>query len=158
MKLPDLKAQLLTSLTWEGAHASLETAVDGLTPEMAGIKEKSFPYTIWQLLEHLRITQKDIIDFCMQEVYQARNWPDDYWPKTRAPESEQDLLHTIKSVKKDLADFSKFIKNPELDLLAKVPNGKDQTFLREVILVIDHNAYHTGQIILLRKMTGNWPF
>ena len=152
-----LRAQLVELLRGGSAHADLDTCVNGIPEEHFGSKPKGVPYSAWQLLEHLRIALHDILVFSIDPNYIAPNWPDDYWPHSEAPDSAEQWKTSVRAIKADLAEFEKLIQNPETNLYAKIPWGEGQTFLREVLLVADHNSYHLGQLAMLRKQLGDWP-
>jgi hypothetical protein len=108
------------------------------------------------LLEHLRIAQEDILEFCRDPKYKAPKWPDDYWPKKPAPPSAAAWGKSVKQFRKDLKTMQDLVANPKTDLFAKIPWGDGQTILREVLLVADHNAYHVAQLIDVRRLLGAW--
>lgn len=151
-----LREHLLNLLDGKGAHVTLEQAIEGLLPAMQGRKVETQPYTIWQVLEHMRIAQWDILEFSRNPEHASPEWPAGYWPESRVP-SDDDWERSLKSFLLDLEAMKGLVKNPSTDLLAPIPHGDGQTILREVLLVSDHNAYHLGQVVLLRKLLGNWP-
>ena len=108
------------------------------------------------MLEHLRLAQWDILDFSVNAKYQAPKWPDDYWPKEKAPADEKAWGKSVRAFKKDLTAMVALVEDEKTDLFAKIPHGDGQTILREALLVADHNAYHIGQLVLMRKMLGAW--
>lgn len=152
-----LRAQLVELLRGGSAHADFDTCVGGIAEKHFGSKPNDTPYSAWQLLEHLRIALHDILIFSMDSHYIAPDWPGDYWPRSQAPESPEQWQTSVKAIKADLAEFEKLIQNPATNLYAKIPWGEGQTFLREVLLVADHNSYHLGQLVMLRKQLGDWP-
>ena len=113
------------------------------------------PYSIWQIAEHIRITQKDILDFSANINYKELNWPDDYWPENAAPENQAAWENTIKAINDDLDEFITLLNNAE-NIYKLFDHGTGQTLLREAMLIADHNSYHTGEIIVLRRLLGNW--
>jgi hypothetical protein len=135
------------------AHLNFEQAVANFPKELRGKKPKGAPHTAWQLLEHMRLAQEDILDFSRNPQYQERKFPDDYWPATEAPPDEQAWDRSVKQFSKDLTAMASLVADTE-NLFAEVPHGQGQTFLREAMLVADHNAYHVGQLVFLRKMLG----
>jgi hypothetical protein len=156
---PDpLRAQLVRLLDWEEAHVGLDKAIDGLSPHLRGARPAGFVYSAWQLLEHLRLAQKDLLDFCVNARYlHELKWPDDYWPKDPAPPDADAWSNSIADFKADRESLKKLAMNPDIDLFATVPTGKDrQTYLRGILLVVDHNAYHVGQLIAVRRALGAW--
>ena len=113
------------------------------------------PYSIWQITEHIRITQKDILDFSFKKNYTELNWPEDYWPKNAAPQNEEAWKNCIKEINDDLDEFIELLKKAE-DIFIPLQHGSGQTLLREAMLIADHTSYHTGEIIVLRRLLGNW--
>lgn len=144
-----LRKTLAELLRMKGAHVSLNDAVSDFPPALRGVKPPGAPHTAWQLLEHMRLAQEDILDFSRNPKYKERTFPDDYWPATEAPPSEQAWA---KSIEKQMQEL---IADTRHDLLAKIPHGTGQTLLREALLVADHNAYHLGQLMFLRKILEN---
>ena len=151
-----LREHLLELLKGGGAHAKFGDAVADLPDDLRGKKVEGLPYTFWMVLEHMRIAQWDILDFSVNPKYKAMKWPDGYWPKTEAPPSAAAWNNTIKEFKKDLKAMQDLVANPKTDLYAKILWGEGQTVLREALLVADHNAYHLGQLVTLRRLSGAW--
>jgi len=143
-------------LTWEDSHVGFDTAIAGIPPSFRGKTPKGAPYSIWQLLEHMRRAQHDILDFCQNPNYKELHWPDDYWPETAAPPSPKAWNASVRDFQKDRETFVKLAKDPKVDLTAKIPHGQGQTYLREIILAADHAAYHVGELVLVRKLLGIW--
>lgn len=131
-----------------------EELLQGITVQEAGERVKDLSYTIWQLLEHLRFTQHDILDFCRNPNYQEPDWPDDYWPASEAPANQATLDNTLQAINNDLEAMVELVQNSAHDLFAPLPHGNGQTLLREAMLVAEHNAYHLGQIVVLRRLLG----
>jgi DinB superfamily len=152
-----LRDHVLYLLKGGGAHAHADAALKGLSKEDAGRTASGLPYTLWQVLEHMRIAQWDILEFSMNAQYKEMNWPDEYWPQDSAPAGSPEFQQSQKSFFADLDAMQKLVANPETDLFAKIPWGEGQTILREALLVADHNAYHVGQIVTIRKILGIWP-
>jgi hypothetical protein len=115
----------------------------------------NLPHSPWQLLEHMRLAQWDIFDFCCNPKYQPMLWPDDYWPKPEAPPRGA-WEKSVRKFRADLAEMRKLVSSAKSDLYAPIKWGEGQTILREALLVADHNAYHIGQLVLLRKLLGAW--
>lgn len=151
-----LRNQLVELLRGGSAHADLDTCVGQLPPECYGAKPNGAPHSAWQLLEHLRIALHDLLVFSTDSHYIAPKWPDDYWPSTDTPKSGEGWQKSVNAIKADLAEFEELVRNPETNLYAKIPWGEGQTFLREVLLASDHNSYHLGQLVMLRKQLGAW--
>ena len=136
----------------EGAHLTFDEAVKGFPVKLRGAKPKGAPHTPWQLLEHLRIAQGDILDFSRNPAYQEMKWPDDYWPKTEVPPDAAAWDHSVEQFRRDLKAMEKLVSDASVDLTARIPHGTGQTVLREALLVADHNSYHLGQLVFVRKM------
>jgi uncharacterized damage-inducible protein DinB len=153
-----LREQFVRLLDWEDAHVGFDRAVDGLAPDARGARAAGFEHTPWQLLEHIRIAQDDILDFCVNDAYaHTMTWPDDYWPREPAPPSPQAWSDSIASYAR-AREALKRLALEVADLTATVPTGKDkQTYLRAILLTADHTAYHVGQIVAVRKALGLWP-
>jgi hypothetical protein len=143
-----LRKHLDNLLRMEGAHLSFEAAVADFPVVHRGVRQ----HTTWQLLEHMRIAQEDILDFCRNPRYREKKFPDDYWPAGEAPPSEEAWTATVERFQSDLREMRTLIADTTHDLLANISHGKGQTLLREALLVADHNAYHLGQLMFLRKM------
>jgi len=151
-----LRKHVVELLTLGHAHATFEQAVNGLRAELRGKLAKGAEHTPWQLVEHLRIAQWDILDFSRNAKYKAMKWPDDYWPKEKAPADEKAWDRSVRAFKKDLKEMVALVEYDKTDLFAKIPHGDGQTILREALLVADHNAYHVGQLVLVRRLLGAW--
>jgi uncharacterized damage-inducible protein DinB len=144
------------ALDWHDAHADLDAAVGDLPPGLRGTVPDELPYSAWQLLEHLRIAQHDILEFCVAPTYHEIQWPDDYWPQSPAPPDAAAWDRSVEQIHADITRLQQLARDPAVDLDAGVPNGTGQTYLRELLLVIDHNAYHLGQLVLVRRLLGAW--
>ena len=151
-----LRAQLVTLLDFEEAHVGFERAVEGIPPRLRGQLPAGAEHTLWQLLEHLRIAQADILEFCTTAKYKEKKWPDDYWPKPLGPRNAAAWSGAIAGYRRDRKALQRLAADPKIDLLAAIPHGTGQTYLREILLVADHNAYHIGQIVALRRRLGAW--
>ncbi len=151
-----LRATLLEFLRGGSAHVDPRTALLSVPERHYGVKPKGAPHTPWQLLEHLRFALHDLLEFCTNENYAAPAWPDDYWPGADAPADKQAWQASVESFLSDLAAFEQMVEDPEQELEAQIPWGQGQTFLREVLLAIDHNSYHLGQLVLVRRQLGDW--
>jgi hypothetical protein len=142
---------------WQQAHLTFDAAVKGIPPRLRGVVPPGFAHSIWQIVEHLRIAQADILDFCVNARYaHALAWPDDYWPRTPAPKSPAAWTKSLAAIRRDRRAIERLALNPRLDLFAKIPWGSGQTRLREVLLVADHAAYHVAQIVDARRALGIW--
>ena len=152
-----IREQLARALDWEEAHVGFSKAVAGIPPDHRGARANGFAHTPWQMLEHLRLALHDLAEFALNAQYDhAMRWPDDYWPPNAAPSaSEWDA--SVAAFRADLARLQSLARNPVVDLIAPVPTGNaTQTYLRTLLLVIDHNAYHVGQLVALRQALGIW--
>lgn len=150
-----LRKTLAELLRMKGAHATFRDAVSDFPPAMRGLKPPGAPHSAWQLLEHMRIAQEDILDFSRNPKYKAKAFPDDYWPVAEAPPSEEAWDLSIETFQEDLQQMQELVADTKHDLLVKIPHGTGQTLLREALLVADHNAYHLGQLMFLRKLLEN---
>jgi len=146
-----LRKHLASLLDMKGAHVGLDKALSGFPVELRGVKPAGAPHSAWQLLEHMRLAQEDILDFSRNPNYQERKFPDDYWPAAEAPPDEESWDRSARQFWKDLQDMAGLVAKTE-NRFAEIPHGQGQTFLREAFLVADHNAYHLGQLVFLRKM------
>jgi len=151
-----LRKHLLELLDGGHAHASFDNVVADFPAQLRGEKVSGLPHSAWMLLEHLRITQWDILDFSRNPKYVTPKWPEDYWPATPAPPSATAWNKSIKAFRDDLDAMKKLVSNPKTDLFAKIPWGDGQTLLREALLVADHNSHHLGQLIDVRRLLGIW--
>jgi uncharacterized damage-inducible protein DinB len=151
-----LREQLARLLTWEDAHAGLERAVADLPAELRGVRPEGLPYSAWELLEHLRRTQRDILDFCRDPDYQEPESMAVYWPTGPEPRSADAWDESVRACLADREGLRALALDPSVDLFARVPVGSGQTFLRELVLVADHSAYHVGQLVALRRLLGAW--
>ena len=152
-----LREHLVSLLKGGNAHATFDQAVEKLPANLRGKKPRGLPYSAWMLLEHLRIAQWDILEFSRNAKHVSPDWPKGYWPKESAPPKPSSWDESIKSFRDDLKAMQKLISDPKTDLYARIPWGTEQTILREALLVADHNAYHVGELVLLRKLLGAWP-
>lgn len=146
-----------SSLDWEQAHVGLDKAVDGLPADLRGRRPDGAPYSVWELLEHIRLAQHDLLDFCRNPEYvHDLDWPDDYWPKTPEPPSGKAWEDCLATIRRERDELKQWAVEADLDLTQKIPWGTGQTWLRTVIVATDHAAYHVGQIVLVRKLLGAW--
>jgi hypothetical protein len=142
-----LRKHLAQLLNMKGAHVNLVAAVAGFPAAMRGTKPQGAPHTAWQLLEHMRLAQEDILDFSRNPKYREKKVPDDYWPADEAPPGEDAWDKSIQQFQKDLKEMQDLLADTKHDLLAKIPHGSGQTLLREALVLADHNAYHLGQLV-----------
>ncbi len=146
--------ELVKLLRGGGAHATLSDALKGLPKKLRGVKPDNMPYSIWQLLEHIRIAQWDMVQFSKDGNHKSPNWPDDYWVKETEPSDEGAWEASIKQINNDLEDFMGLLEKE--NIYQKIPHGEGQTILREALQIADHNSYHVAEIIALRRMLGAW--
>lgn len=152
-----LRDHLVRLLDWEEAHVGLDKAVDGIAPDKRGAVAVGFEHSPWQLLEHMRIAQEDILDFCLNAKYEHRmKWPDDYWPQEPGPSSAAAWTDSIASYTRSREQLKQLARDVK-DLTATVPTGQAaQTYLRSILLVADHTSYHVGQLVAVRRALGIW--
>ena len=151
-----LRQQLQKLLTSGEAHVEWDAAVKNLPAKLRGAKPNGAPYSAWELLEHARIAQWDILEFSRNPKHVSPDFPSGYWPETAAPPDDAAWDKSVRQFEKDRDAMSKLVADPKTDLFARIPHGSGQTILREALLVADHNAYHLGQFVLLRKMLAAW--
>jgi len=151
-----VRKQLGALLAWEAAHVGFEAATADIAADRRGSQPAGLPFSPWQLLEHLRRTQRDILDFCRNPNYQELKWPDDYWPASPAPPSPAAWDESIRQFQQDREELQRMAADPAVDLTARIPHGDGQTYLRELVLAADHAAYHIGQLVLVRRLLGIW--
>ena len=153
-ELEELRGLLARLLDWEDAHVGFDAVIAGIPPKLRGTQPEGLPYSAWQLLEHMRLTQRDILDFCRDPGYVEPRSMAAYWPASAAPPSPEAWDRSVAAFRADREAIQKIAR--EGDLLSAVPRGTGQTFLREVVLVADHNAYTLGQLVVLRRLLGIW--
>lgn len=151
-----LRKHLLELLAGGQAHATFDHAVKDLPVALRGKRPKGAEHSPWEVLEHLRIAQWDILDFSRNPKYQHRPWPEGYWPATPAPPDDQAWDKSVRAFRRDLKAMCALVADPATNLYAPIPHGDGQTILREALLVADHNAYHLGELVLLRRLLGAW--
>jgi hypothetical protein len=154
--MDSLREHVLSLLAGKGAHVDFDQAVDDFPSELRGKHVASAPHTAWQLLEHMRIAQWDILEFSRDAKHVSPQWPAGYWPKTPKPPDSDAWDKSVQQFRTDLDAMRKLIADPARDLFARIPHGEGQTLLREALVLADHNAYHLGQIVFLRKLLGSW--
>jgi len=151
-----LRQHLLDLLRGRNAHADFDASVADFPSRLRGVKPPGAPHTAWQLLEHMRIAQSDILEFSREAKHKSPPWPEGYWPKTEAPPNAASWNNSLRSFRADLKAMAKLVADKKTDLFAKIPHGSGQTILREALLIADHNSYHLGQMVLLRRLLGTW--
>lgn len=151
-------AIVASSLTWEQAHASLDSAVKSMPAELRARRPADLPHSVWELVEHIRITQRDLLDFCANPDYEeTMKWPDDYWPRATASVTDAEWKASLETIRADAVGLGEFAKKNAATLTERIPHGTGQTYLRTVLVAVDHTSYHAGQIVLVRRLLGAWP-
>jgi uncharacterized damage-inducible protein DinB len=151
-----LRQQVLDLLRGRNAHADFDAVVADFPSRLRGVKPPGAPHTAWQLLEHMRIAQSDILEFSRDAKHKSPPWPEGYWPKTVGPPKAASWNNSLRSFRADLKAMAKLVADKKTDLSAQIPHGTGQTVLREALLIADHNSYHLGQMVLLRRLLGAW--
>jgi hypothetical protein len=151
-----LREQLIELLHGGHAHTPFDNVVRGCPLELVGVRPANAPHSVWELLEHLRIAQNDILRFSQSADYVSPKWPEGYWPSTPAPRNKAQWDDSVRAFRDDLAEFESLLRDPEQDLFRRIPWGDGQTLLREALLLADHNSHHLGQMILVRRLLGAW--
>jgi len=147
-----LRDQLSRLLEHSEAHAGFDAAVADIAPQARGTRPTGLPHSAWELLEHIRLAQRDILEYCQDAPYAERPWPEGYWPSTREPPTLQAWDESVQAVRRDREEFQRLIADPDVDLFGAVPHGAKHTLLREVLVAVDHNAFHVGQLMVVRRL------
>ena len=146
-----------STLDWDQAHITLEGALKGLTAEQRGKRPDGYPHSVWELLEHIRIAQHDLLDFLRNPSYvHVLEWPGGYWPATSAPASDDAWRESLEALQHDRSEMKDFVTGGTVDLASAIPHGTGQTYLRTMLVAVDHAAYHLGQIVDVRRLIGAW--
>jgi len=153
---PGWRKIVSNSVDWEEAHASLDAAARGLAPELRGRRPDGLPHSAWELLDHIRRTQADLLDFMTNKSYVAPSWPRDYWPSPHELPSASAWTKCLAAIDEDRKKLKRFAMRGSIDLTKKIPWGDGQTYLRCILVVVDHTSYHVGQMILVRRLLGEW--
>jgi len=151
-----LRDHLLDLLSGRNAHVDWKSVFAGIPPQSRGVRARGLPYSAWELLEHMRLAQWDILEFSRDAKHVSPEWPAGYWPATSAPANANAWQRSLKLFARDLAAMKRLVANPKTNLFARIPHGTGQTILREALLVADHNSYHIGQVLAVRRLLGNW--
>jgi hypothetical protein len=152
-----LREHLLHLLRGGGAHLHFDAALAELLPKLRGARPPGIPHTPWRLLEHMRIAQWDILEFSRNPRHVSPKFPDGYWPEGDAPPDDTAWDRSVAAFRADLQAMQNLVADPKTDLFARIPHGEGQTILREALLIADHNAYHLGQLVCVRRALGAWP-
>jgi len=147
---------IASAFDWKQAHANLDSSLDGLSAADRGKRPERYPHSCWELVEHIRRAQWDLLDFCRNPDYKEQKWPDDYWPPSPAPKDDAEWHASIEAIHRDRKAFEELTKTLDKDLADKIPHGTGQTYLRTILVSIDHTSYHVGQILAVRRMIGAW--
>ena len=151
-----VREQIIKLLQGGQAHLTLDEVLKNFPPKLRGLKPAGAPHSAWQLLEHLRIAQWDILEFSRSAKHVSPKWPEGYWPSSDNPPTDAAWKKCISAIKRDCRAMQKLVDNPRTDLYSKIPHGTGQNILREALLIADHNAYHIGQLLLVRQLLGSW--
>ena len=151
-----LRQHLLDLLNGGNAHADFDLAVKNLPADLRGKRPRGAEHSPWEILEHMRIAQWDILEFSRDPNHKSPEFPGGYWPATQAPPDEKAWDKSVRAFRKDLRDLCDLVAAESTDLFARIPHGDGQTILREALLTADHNAYHLGELVLLRRLLGAW--
>lgn len=151
-----LRDHVAALIRWEDAHAGFDQIVDGVPGDKWAAAAPGFPHTLWQLLEHLRLTQLDILDFCRNPGYNQPRWPEDYWPSESEVPTAAVVAESLAAFRQDRETLTALALDRKTDLFARIPHGSGQTYLRELLLVADHTSYHLGQMVAVRRALGIW--
>jgi uncharacterized damage-inducible protein DinB len=151
-----LREHVAALIDWEDAHAGIDQIVDGIPAEEWASAATGFPHTLWQLLEHIRLAQHDILDFCRNPAYTQLRWPEDYWPEPSARPTPAEVAKSLAALRQDRQALKAMALDEKVDLFARIPHGTGQSYLRELLLVADHTSYHLGQMVDVRRALGIW--
>jgi hypothetical protein len=151
-----LREHILYLLNGGGAHAGFEAAIEGLPVAMRGKRPKGSEHSPWEILEHMRLAQSDILEFSRDPKHVSPEWPSGYWPKKQAPPNSTSWNKSARAFRADLKAMCNLVADSSTDLYARIPHGEGQTILREALLIADHNAYHLGELVLVRRLLGAW--
>jgi len=151
-----LREHVIYLLNGGGAHARFDDVMKNWPEDLRGKKPNGLPHTAWMLLEHLRLAQWDILEFSRKAKHASPEWPKGYWPGTEAPASTAAWNRSIQQFRKDLKSMQDLVADPKTNLYARIPWGDGQSILREALLLADHNAYHLGQLVDVKRLSGAW--
>jgi uncharacterized damage-inducible protein DinB len=152
-----LREQLIALLEGGHAHATFGDVAEDFPWEKTGVRPEGSPHSAWELLEHMRLAQEDILRFSQSADWVSPKFPEGYWPVAAAPQHAKQWQQSVSAFRRDLAEFEAMLRDPAQDLNRKFPWGDGQTLLREALLIADHNSYHLGQLVLVRRLMGAWP-
>ena len=149
-----LRSQLSRLLETSDAHTGFDKAVSGIEPPVRGVRPEGLTHSAWELVEHIRLAQRNILDFCLPDEYVEHAWPEGYWPESAEPPSGEAWDETIAAVRADRAEFQRLVEDPAIELTVVVPHGTTQTYLREVLVAADHMAFHLGQLLAVKRLVS----
>lgn len=152
-----LRKHLIYLLGGGGAHVDFDTTIVGIPAVLRGKRPQGCPHTAWRLLEHMRIAQWDILEFSRNPKHVSPEWPEGYWPEGDVPPRRSSWAQSVKNFRRDLQAMQNLVAKRSTDLYARIPHGDGQTILREALLIADHNAYHLGELVMVRRLLGVWP-
>lgn len=153
---PAWRTIVSSAIDWEEGHASVDAAANGLAPDLRGRRPDGLPHSPWELLEHIRRTQADLLDFMTNEQYSAPEWPRDYWPTPDEAPGAAEWAECLQAIHADREKMKQLATRQSLDLTSRIPWGDGQTYLRCILLAVDHTSYHVGQMIIVRRLLGAW--
>lgn len=145
-----------SALDWDQAHATFDAAIAHLPADVRGKRPENFPHSVWELVEHIRLAQEDLADYMERADYHALKWPDEYWPPTPEPPSDVAWEESLAAVRHDCARLKSLAMSASIDLASPIPWGEGRTYLRTILVAVDHTAYHVGQIVAVRQLLGAW--
>jgi len=151
-----LREHLDRALTGHEAHTDWRKALADMPPAQRAAKPPAAPHSAWELVEHVRIAQWDILEFCRNPKHESPDWPSGYWPERPSPPNESAWEKSVKQFLQETKAMAALVVDPKTDLFTRIPHGSGQTILREALLIVDHNSYHLGQFVLLRRLLGSW--
>ena len=151
-----VREHILKLLEGGHAHVTFEAAIKGIPAALRGKRPKGVEHSLWEILEHMRIAQWDILEFSCERKHVSPEWPSGYWPKSKTPPNANAWAKSVKAFATDLEAMRKLVAADSTDLYAPIPHGDGQTILREALLIADHNAYHLGELVLVRRLLGAW--
>jgi DinB family protein len=152
----DVRDHVSRLLAWQDAHAGFDKAIKDTPVDLRGRRPNGLPHSPWELLEHIRLAQYDILDFCRNPHYKELTWPADYWPPSPAPPTAGAWDASLQQFFDDRRALQQLAADQSIDLTSRIPHGNGQTYLRELLLAADHTAYHVGQLVLVRQLLGAW--
>lgn len=152
-----LRTIIASALDWQEAHVGFEHAVAGLPEDLRGRRPERYPHSPWELVEHVRLTQADLVAFMEDAGYTAPSWPEGYWPDGPAPPTRASWDEAVAAVRTDRERLRTLATRPSVDLGAKIPWGDGQTYGRTILVAVDHTAYHVGQLVAVRRLLAAWP-